>query len=157
MNPQTLIWIALIFSLAALTGSCWSVWSSWSLNRLRKTFFTGRTGSDLENVLQALAQDLSSVRTEQMELQQGVSRLYQAFGFAIQKIGMVRFNPFADGGGNFSFTLALLDGHNNGVIITSLHGREQNRIYSKYILEGKSESQLTGEEQQAILIANQQK
>jgi Protein of unknown function (DUF4446) len=66
----------------------------------------------------------------------------------------VRFNPFADGGGNFSFSLALLNDYNTGVIITSMHGRQQNRIYAKKIEKGKCDIQLTEEEQQSILIAN---
>ena len=68
----------------------------------------------------------------------------------MQKVGVVRFNPFDDGGGNFSFSLALLDGHDNGVIITSMYGRQQNRIYTKKISQGASETALTEEEQQAM-------
>jgi hypothetical protein len=66
----------------------------------------------------------------------------------------VRFNPFNDGGGNFSFSLALLDSHNTGIIITSMYGREQNRIYTKKIEDGKSDSPLNEEEKQAVEKAN---
>ena len=69
-------------------------------------------------------------------------------------VGLIRFNPFNDGGGNFSFALALLDAHNTGVIITSMYGREQNRVYTKKIVEGECENQLTDEEIQAIELAN---
>ena len=86
-----------------------------------------------------------------------LKQLRQDFGFAVQKVGLVRFNPFADGGGNFSFCLALLDSHNTGAIITSMHGREQNRVYSKKIIRGQSEIQLTGEEQQAFDLAQNPK
>jgi hypothetical protein len=148
--------ILIVLTVVALALSVWSAATTWSLNRLRRTFFKSRGGADLENILEALTNDLASTRAEQLELQASLAKLYEAFGFAVQKIGMVRFNPFEDGGGNFSFALALLDGHNNGVVITSMHGRQQNRIYSKYILAGKSEAQLTAEEQQAILQANNQ-
>ena len=58
---------------------------------------------------------------------------------------------------NFSFSLVLLDAHNTGVVITSMYGREQNRIYTKKITNGKSDTALTDEEQQAIEIANSKK
>src|SRR3989338_10572754 len=57
----------------------------------------------------------------------------------IQRAGVVRFNPFAETGGNMSFTLALLDGNDNGIVISSLHAREGTRIYGKSIANGKSE------------------
>lgn len=50
-----------------------------------------------------------------------------------QKIGFVRFNPYADTGGNQSFCLCLLNDYNDGIVITSLHSREQTRIYAKQV------------------------
>ncbi len=51
----------------------------------------------------------------------------------IQKIGLVRFNPFSDTGGSQSFTMALLDNADNGVVMTSLYARTGNRWYVKEI------------------------
>lgn len=70
--------------------------------------------------------------------------------FAIQKIGVVRFNPFSDVGGGQSFSIALLDANNDGVVITSLYTREGNRVYGKPIKNSQSEYQLSDEEKQAI-------
>ncbi|MGB9680719.1 MAG: DUF4446 family protein, partial [Minisyncoccia bacterium] len=69
---------------------------------------------------------------------------------SIQKIGLIRFNPFADTGGNQSFALALLNNFNNGVVISSLHGREGTRIYAKPVIAGKSKYNLSTEEIKAI-------
>ncbi len=71
----------------------------------------------------------------------------------IQKIGLVRFNPFREMGGEHSFSLALLDGKGTGIIITSLHGRERTRVYLKNIKEGKSLLDLSEEEERALRIA----
>lgn len=68
----------------------------------------------------------------------------------VQKIGVVRFNPFQDVGGDQSFCVALLDEENNGVLITSLYGRGGNRVYAKAIEGGKSKYQLSEEEKEAI-------
>ncbi len=77
--------------------------------------------------------------------------------FNIQKIGIVRFNPFQEMGGNQSFSIAILDGKDNGVVITSLYGKEGNRIYGKPIKEGGSEYLLSEEEKQAIEYAKRRK
>ncbi len=73
--------------------------------------------------------------------------------FSIQKIGMVRFNPFQGVGGDQSFSLALLDANDSGIVITSLYTREENRIYGKPIKTGRSEYQLSEEEKKAIAQA----
>jgi hypothetical protein len=72
-----------------------------------------------------------------------------------QKMGFVRFNPFEDTGANMSFALSLLDGNDNGFVISSLHGREGTRMYSKTITKGKSKFKLTEEELTAIQNAQQ--
>lgn len=74
----------------------------------------------------------------------------------IQQIGVVRFNPFADTGGSQSFSLAVLDGRDNGIVITSLYARTGNRWYVKEIRGGKGSSvALSKEEMAAIAKAKQ--
>ncbi|MEK7129604.1 MAG: DUF4446 family protein [Patescibacteria group bacterium] len=74
----------------------------------------------------------------------------------IQRIGIVRFNPFADTGGSQSFTLAVLDGRDNGIVITSLYARTGNRWYVKEIREGVGKDvALSKEETAAIAKAKQ--
>lgn len=69
----------------------------------------------------------------------------------IQKIGLIRFNPFSDTGGSQSFTLAVLDGNNSGILISSLHSRDQTRMYTKQIKDGKGVGfELSKEEKEAI-------
>jgi len=70
--------------------------------------------------------------------------------FTIQKVGIIRFNPFKEIGGDQSFSVALLDGNNDGIVITSLYTREGNRVYGKPIKKGFSEYILSGEEKEAI-------
>jgi hypothetical protein len=146
--------ITLILSVLALFGALYSIWQITSLNRLRKGFFAGSRGVDLQDVIESLQRELSDSRGHTEALEKILLELKDSSSFAVQKLGLVRFNPFNDGGGNFSFSLALLDAHNTGVIFTSMYGREQNRIYTKKIDNGKCEIQLTEEEQQAIAIAN---
>ncbi len=69
---------------------------------------------------------------------------------AIQHVGLVRYNPFEDTGSNQSFALALVDADGNGVIVSSLHSRQQTRVYLKEVVAGQSEAQLSGEENDAL-------
>jgi hypothetical protein len=69
---------------------------------------------------------------------------------SIQHVGLVRFNPFEDTGGNQSFALALLDADADGILLSSLHSRTATRVYVKAILAGRSDAQLSAEEVAAL-------
>ena len=77
----------------------------------------------------------------------GLDRVLQT---AIQRVGLVRFNPFQETGGDQSFAIALLDQHDNGLVVSSLHSRTETRIYAKPIEDGRSKYTLSEEEQQAL-------
>ena len=68
-------------------------------------------------------------------------------------IGLVRFNPFEDTGGNQSFALALLDRNGDGFVVSSLHARAGTRVYAKAVAAGKSEAALSDEEAEALRLA----
>lgn len=68
----------------------------------------------------------------------------------IQKINLLRFNPFNETGGDTSFTVSILDANLNGVVLTGLHTREKTRVYAKEIKKGKSTYELSKEERKVI-------
>jgi hypothetical protein len=68
----------------------------------------------------------------------------------VQRVGIVRFNPFEETGGNQSFALALLDADGDGWVLSSLHARSGTRVYAKAIAKGRSEAALSDEEAAAI-------
>ncbi len=68
----------------------------------------------------------------------------------LRKVGMVRFNPFKEGGGDQSFSIAVLDASDNGFVITSLYSNAANRVYAKPIANGVSSYSLSQEEKEAI-------
>ena len=87
------------------------------------------------------------------EVQREINRIKDNGLGHIQKVALVRFNPFKEIGGDHSFCLALLDDRLNGVIITTLHTRERTRVYSKSIEKGKCKLELSDEEKKALLKA----
>jgi hypothetical protein len=72
---------------------------------------------------------------------------------SIQHIGLVRFNPFDDTGSDQSFVIALLDDRRDGIVLSSLHGRANTRLFAKPVEGGESSHALSDEEAQAIRIA----
>jgi Flp pilus assembly protein TadB len=83
------------------------------------------------------------------ELQREADRV---LGRALQRVGVVRYNAFQDTGGDQSFALALLDNKGNGVVVNSLHGRSETRLYAKPVVQRASASAytLSNEEAEAI-------
>ncbi|MGH2634896.1 MAG: DUF4446 family protein [Actinomycetota bacterium] len=69
---------------------------------------------------------------------------------AVRHVGLVRYDAFEDVGGRLSFSCALLDAHGNGVVMTSINGRQDTRVYAKPIAEGRSQYNLSIEEEEAI-------
>ena len=99
-------------------------------------------GGHLERVRQVVRDiDTVSARTAVIERD-----LKGAFG----RVGIVRFNPFEDTGGNQSFALALIDGRGDGFIVSSLHSRTGTRIYAKSVAGGASDAALSDEETTAL-------
>jgi hypothetical protein len=103
-------------------------------------------GAHLERVYE-LGREVERLGTRTGRLEAGAPR-------ALQRVGLVRFNPFEDTGGNQSFALALLDAEGNGWVLSSLHARTGTRVYAKAIRDGRSEGALSEEETAAIKQAS---
>ena len=69
---------------------------------------------------------------------------------AVRRVGVIRYDAFEDVGGRLSFSCALLDDHGNGVVMTSINGRQDTRVYAKPITDGRSPHNLSIEEEEAI-------
>jgi len=99
-------------------------------------------GTHLDRVRQVV-RDVESVGTRTSAIERD---LKGSFG----RLGLVRFNPFEDTGGNQSFALALVDGRGDGFIVSSLHSRTGTRLYAKAVTAGTSETALSDEESDAL-------
>jgi len=108
---------------------------------------------DLKRVLEkVLAVEAGNTKAIKM-LGKEIDRLQDDGQFHVQKVGLIRFNPFQETGGDHSFSIALLDGKDTGVVLTGLHTRERTRVYAKAIKKGKSEHELSNEEKKAFTKA----
>jgi len=130
-----------IIALAVYTGN---------LNKRLFLLTSGKKAANLESVIQSNNMTITSL-TKKLELQQRMITAIQNDAMAnVQNIGVVRFNPFKETGGSQSFAIALTDKKQNGVVISSLYGRERLNVFAKPIINGSSEYTLTDEEKHAL-------
>ncbi len=147
---NTLLIAACVISLAA---AGYSVWRTTRLQRRFTAALSNADGDSIEDVLVSHLQRVDRVDRHLKQLDDAYRRLAATGSLASQKISIVRFNPFGDTGGDQSFVLAVLDAHDSGYVLTSIHGREGTRVYVKPVDEGKSKYPLSAEEKQALAQA----
>lgn len=147
-NPllALIILIALIFLAWNLTLH----WQIYQTGKKIKLLFKGTKVADLEGIIFEQIKRLRQTEKNLIELEKFCRQLEKIAHSSLQKIGVIRFNPFADTGGDQSFSIACLDNYNNGFTLTSLFTREGTRIYTKPIIDSESKYPLTEEEKKAI-------
>ncbi len=154
LDQGTLSTLAVILTATVAVLAVWLALlqrsSSQLRRRLRSVFGTsGEQGLDevLDTIVKRL--DHAGKRIDALnDLQQDLETLLRRG--TIRNVGVVRFNPFPDAGGDQSFAIALLDSEGTGVVISSLHARTDTRIFAKQIDGGRSRYPLSEEEQDAI-------
>lgn len=130
------------------------------LTRVQSQLEALLTGANEQSVLGALnaqREQLRKLDERVKELVHASQYLHEALQDAIRKVAFERYNPFPGVGGNQSFTFILLDAHNSGIVITSLHNRDATRVYAKAIREGQALQQLSTEEERVLQNALMQK
>jgi hypothetical protein len=121
--------------------------------RAYRALVSGGGGGTLGDVLESHVGRVEDVRSRLEELDQRHADLQRMSQTSLQHIGLVRFNPFDDTGSDQSFAIALLDDRRDGLVISSLHGRNNTRVFAKPVEGGSSSHTLSDEETQAIRIA----
>lgn len=143
------ILIVLLFLLVFIQGV--------QIGRMKKRikrFFTGNDGYDIEGNILRLFETMEEYKTKQDDQQFTINRLAQRIAQTAGNLAVIRYNAFGNTGSDLSFSLALLDEQQNGVVITSIYGREESRTYAKPVEGGKSVYNLSEEEMAAIKKAS---
>src|SRR5213594_1244157 len=153
LDEQTLSTLVVALAVAVVVLALWVAWLQRSdalLRRRLRRLIGDAEGAGLDELLDRQFRRLDTV-AERVE---ALNRLHHELeGLAqrsLQKVGVIRFNPFADTGGDQSFAMALLDAEGNGVVVSSLHSRTDTRIFAKQVQGGRSRHALSNEEQDAI-------
>lgn len=149
-----IISFCIFLSIISLFLSIISLIKSKRVNNDLKILFSGKNAQDLESIILKQSDEIAEIDKEIQDLFEISNKIHSLSQKSIHKFGIIRFNPFKDIGGDQSFAIALLDGKDSGITISSLHTREGTRIYAKPVEKGNSEIYtLTEEEKQAIKIA----
>jgi HAMP domain-containing protein len=123
------------------------------LERRLDSLTRGVETGNLESVMSTHLDTLQRVAGDLSALTGRTAALEHAARGHLARVGLVRFNPFEDTGGNQSFALAMLDDTDSGVVVSSLHSRSTTRVYAKAIVEGRCDTALSAEEAQAVAQA----
>lgn len=121
--------------------------------RFLKRLTKGSKAADVKRILDQILKTQKDNKKELIEVNNKIRKMITDGKFHIQKVGLIRFNPFRETGGDHSFSLAVLDDQDTGFVLTGLHTRERTRIYIKPVKNGNSELELSGEEKKALTKA----
>jgi hypothetical protein len=127
---------------------------TWRLKNQYKVFLGSSKQQTLSGFLESVSSSLLHTEEKLRDTTHRLEGLEKENRFHIQKIGLLRFNPFRDTGGDQSFVLSLVDAYDTGVVVSALYSRSGTRWYAKKVVNGKGEEyDLSAEEEKAIKLA----
>ncbi|AND86289.1 DUF4446 family protein [Clostridium tyrobutyricum] len=124
-----------------------------ALNKVENKYRRLMRGVDNKNLEQLIIGYLDNIDEAKQEtdfMKEKFEKLSQKYNTCVQKISIIRYRAFEDVGSDLSFSVAILDGNNSGVIITGIYGRSESTTYAKPIDKGMSRYELSNEENQVL-------
>ena len=116
-------------------------------------FMNGLSGVNIERVLDDCLDKVNFVIDKNKEIEYQINTIERNMYYCIQKVGVVRYNGFDNVGSDLSYSIALLDNNDDGLVISSLYSRDSSSTYAKPVANSKSRYALSAEEIKAIDIA----
>jgi hypothetical protein len=146
-------YIILITAILAFLSIIIAISNSIKTHRVIRRYKRLMRGIDNKNLEAMLTHHLNSVENVLVkveDLEHNFKLIVNNLEYCLQNVGIVRYNPFAQMGGDLSFSLALLDKNGDGIVLTGLFSRNSSSVYAKPITDGSSTYPLSQEEIQAI-------
>lgn len=107
-------------------------------------------GNNLYKDIKKIKGEYKELKIQGEKFEEKLNIISNNLNLCIQKVGIVKYNAFEDLTGNMSFSMALLDSKNDGIILNNIYGNNGSNIYIKEIKNGRSNQKLTEEEKKAI-------
>ncbi|MDP3948269.1 MAG: DUF4446 family protein [bacterium] len=123
----------------------------WQQNRFLRSLFPRSGNRDIRKKFEEIVKIVEGSRGELSGLEKKVTAVEIQGLQHIQRVGLLRFNPYDDTGGNISFTACLLDDQGSGIVITSLHARSGTRVFGKELVFGKSKKYELSKEEELVI------
>ncbi len=151
LSSSTFVFVATVAAVAFLL---WQIVLTFFVVKFHKKTNTvlGKTKrSDLSKMLNEHIKSVAEARSDVDSLTKELDELKKSSVFNVSKVGLIRFNPYGDTGGNQSFALSLLNERGDGIVLSSLHGRDRTRSYAKPVKRGEpADFELSEEEMLAV-------
>lgn len=147
------VYLWLLVLLLVLLAVLWLVVLQRRVSELRRRYaalLTGASGEDLGELLTLYGEQLRLTASSAEQLTTSADRMEIKLRRSLKRLGLVRFNAFEGLGGEQSFAVALLDDEGGGVVLSSLQGRGESRLYAKPVKKWDSTYNLSVEEKEAI-------
>jgi hypothetical protein len=153
LDEPTLSLLVVALVVAVVLLGVWVAWLQRSeavlRRRLRRVLPEGESGG-IDEILDRQLKSVESLSERVDALNKLHHELEHLSQRTIQKVAVIRYNPFSDTGGDQSFAIALLDAEGTGIVFSSLHARTDTRVFAKPVQGGRSKYALSEEEQDAI-------
>ncbi|MDE6314272.1 MAG: DUF4446 family protein [Lachnospiraceae bacterium] len=121
-----------------------------NLKKKYRSFMEGKDAASLENTILHRFQEVDELKLKQELQETDLEGLKENMLKTYQKFGLVKYDAFHEMGGRLSFSLTMLDKKNNGFLLTTVHNTEGSYTYVKEILDGKSQIDLSEEEEKSL-------
>lgn len=123
----------------------------WRQNNFLSSLFPKSGERDIRRKFEEVLKKVGDFKEDLDKVKNKLAEVEDAGRFHIQRVKLLRYNPYDETGGDISFTLALLNDKGDGILVTSLHARSGTRVFAKPVTDGKSSKyQLSEEEKKAI-------
>ena len=109
--------------------------------------------TNIEELITGYYNQVNESLSKNRDILQSINKIESQLSNCTQKIGVVRYNAFDNVGSDLSFTVAILDAKDNGIVLNGVYSRESSTTYAKPVIDGKSKYSLSAEEIQAIDLA----
>ena len=156
-NPIVLVTILLINTILTVLFLISTIIAGKGYKELNKRYiaFMNRlsNGENVEGMLQEYLNVVNEVSNRSKNNESEIKKIKEKMKKCLQKIGLIRYNAYHDTGSDLSFTMALMDEEENGVVVNGLYSRESSSIFAKPLAKGETKYNLSAEEIQAIDIA----
>ncbi len=143
-----------VWLLVGLVGFIWFgilTFLVWQQNSFLRSLFPKGGERDIRKKFEEVVNTIEDFRNELIGSEKRVANLESEGLKYLQKVKLLRYNPYDDTGGDQSFSVSFLDKEGNGIVLTSLHARSGTRVFAKPVLKGKKERyELSKEEQDVI-------
>lgn len=123
----------------------------WKQNKFLISLFPKSGSRDIRKKFEEIIEVIEGFKGEFSDLRVQIEKIRNQGLQHIQRVELLRYNPYNDTGGDQSFTICLLDSFGTGMVITSLHARSGTRVFGKEIVLGKSSKYQLSQEEELVI------